>query len=191
MKLEEYSKYYIQGSDHYLIPKDIFVELYKEMLNFRKETFELKRQLKYLRNGEYYNQLRFENEMLQNIVDTNGVPSEVYDYIDCVHRNTELLEENEQLKKELEQSNAVADTNKELAESFHKENERLKSLLKCDYEDNQEIMADITKEKKALMNYLKEKIKERDKEIKLLGQDCYTSKFAYEEILSKLEKSDK
>lgn len=38
------------------------------------------------------------------------------------------------------------------------------------------------------MNYLKEKIKERDKEIKLLGQDCYTSKYAYEEILSKIEK---
>lgn len=29
-----------------------------------------------------------------------------------------------------------------------REIERLKSLLKCDYEDNQEIMADITKEKK-------------------------------------------
>ena len=98
MKLEEYSKYYIQGSDHYLIPKDIFVELYKEMLNFRKETFELKRQLKYLRSGEYYNQLRFENEMLQNVVDTNGIPSEVYDYIECTHRNTELLEENQKLK---------------------------------------------------------------------------------------------
>lgn len=47
-----------------------------------------------------------------------------------------------------------------------------------------------SKEKQELIDYLKEKIKERDKEIKLLGQDCYTSKYAYEEILSKLEKSD-
>ena len=48
----------------------------------------------------------------------------------------------------------------------------------------------LCKEKQELIDYLKEKIKERDKEIKLLGQDCYTSKYAYEEILSKLEKSD-
>ena len=46
----------------------------------------------------------------------------------------------------------------------------------------------LCKEKQELIDYLKEKIKERDKEIKLLGQDCYTSKFAYEEILSKIEK---
>ena len=34
----------------------------------------------------------------------------------------ELEQENQQLKNELEQSNAVADTNKELAESYYKEN---------------------------------------------------------------------
>ena len=87
MNKEDYSKYYIQGSDHYLIPKDEFVCLLKEIK-------ELQSQLSYLRSGEYYNQLRFENEILQNVVDTNGVPSEVYDYIDCAHRNTELLEKN-------------------------------------------------------------------------------------------------
>lgn len=38
MKLEDYFKYYIQGSDHYLIPKDIFMELYNEMDNWRKES---------------------------------------------------------------------------------------------------------------------------------------------------------
>ena len=62
-----------------------------------EENKRLKQQLDYLRSGEYYNQLRFENEMLQNIVDTNGVPSEVYDYIDCVHRNTELLGKRQKL----------------------------------------------------------------------------------------------
>lgn len=153
-----------------------------------KENKTLKQQLDYLRSGEYYNQLRFENEMLQNVVDTNGIPSEVYDYIECTHRNTELLEENEQLKKELEQSNAVADTNKELAESFHKENERLKSLLKCDYEDNQEIMADIIKEKQELIDYLKLSI-EFEK-----SNSLWTSKKrlkVYEEILSKIESGKK
>ena len=36
--LEDYFKYYIQGSDHYLIPKDIFDELYNEMSNWREES---------------------------------------------------------------------------------------------------------------------------------------------------------
>lgn len=69
-----------------------------------EEIKSLEKQLEYLRSGEYYNQLRFENEMLQQVVDTNGVSSEVYDYIDCTHRNTELLEENQSLKKQLEEA---------------------------------------------------------------------------------------
>ena len=38
MKLEEYNEYYIQGSDHYLIPKDVFTELFNEMINFKEES---------------------------------------------------------------------------------------------------------------------------------------------------------
>ena len=45
MILEDYSKYYIQGSDHYLIPKDEFIELFNEMSNWREEAKELKKQL--------------------------------------------------------------------------------------------------------------------------------------------------
>ena len=45
MKLEDYFKYYIQGSDHYLIPKDIFDELFNEMENWKEEAKELKKQL--------------------------------------------------------------------------------------------------------------------------------------------------
>ena len=41
MKIEDYFKYYIQGSDHYLIPKDVFDELFGEMVNWRKEIKEL------------------------------------------------------------------------------------------------------------------------------------------------------
>ena len=77
-----------------------------ENLNFyREENQKLKKQLEYLRSGEYYNQLRFENEMLQQVVDTNGVPSEVYDYIDCTHRNTELLEQNQKYKEVIDKIN--------------------------------------------------------------------------------------
>ena len=45
MKLEDYFKYYIQGSDHYLIPKDVFKELFNEMINWKEEVKELKKQL--------------------------------------------------------------------------------------------------------------------------------------------------
>lgn len=38
MKIEDYSKYYIQGSDHYLIPKDVFIELFYEMVYWREEN---------------------------------------------------------------------------------------------------------------------------------------------------------
>ena len=42
MKMEDYSKYYIQGSDHYLIPKYVFKELFDEMSNWRDESKQLK-----------------------------------------------------------------------------------------------------------------------------------------------------
>ena len=45
MNIEDYNKYYIQGSDHYLIPKDVFVELFNEMINWKEETIKLKKQL--------------------------------------------------------------------------------------------------------------------------------------------------
>ena len=38
MKMEDYSKYYIQGSDHYLIPKDVFKELFNEMDNWKEDS---------------------------------------------------------------------------------------------------------------------------------------------------------
>ena len=41
MKIEDYSKYYIQGSDHYLIPKDVFKELFDEMLNWKEDISNL------------------------------------------------------------------------------------------------------------------------------------------------------
>ena len=32
------NEYYIQGSDHYLIPKDVFKELFNEMENWKEES---------------------------------------------------------------------------------------------------------------------------------------------------------
>ena len=38
MTKEDYFKYYIQGSDHYLIPKDEFIKLFEEMENWKQDT---------------------------------------------------------------------------------------------------------------------------------------------------------
>ena len=38
MKIKDYNEYYIQGSDHYLIPKDVFKELFNEMINWKEES---------------------------------------------------------------------------------------------------------------------------------------------------------
>lgn len=38
MNKEDYNKFYIQGSDHYLIPKDVFDELFEEMESWKEDT---------------------------------------------------------------------------------------------------------------------------------------------------------
>ena len=114
MTKEDYFKYYIQGSEHYLIPKDVFNELFNEMVNWKEESkelnqkylnavvdyeitmsdkTELEKQLEYLRSGEYLNQLRFERDMLQDLVDKKEISKEDKEFIDMTRRNTELLEQ--------------------------------------------------------------------------------------------------
>ena len=50
MNKEDYNNFYIQGSDHYLIPKDVFIELFNEMSNWKEEAKELKKQLEELKS---------------------------------------------------------------------------------------------------------------------------------------------
>ena len=67
MNLEDYNEYYIQGSDHYLIPKDVFKELFNEMVNWKEESQRQKEVIdkaieyinpKVISNGEIIDQLR-------------------------------------------------------------------------------------------------------------------------------------
>ena len=44
MNLEDYNEYYIQGSDHYLIPKDVFKELFNEMVNWKEASEKARKQ---------------------------------------------------------------------------------------------------------------------------------------------------
>lgn len=55
MKLEDYSKYYIQGSDHYLIPKDDFAELVEENQELNKQF-----EKKYNKIGTLTNEVLYE-----------------------------------------------------------------------------------------------------------------------------------
>ena len=80
------------------------IEVGKEQYNDLVEEKEnLQEQLYYLRGGEYLNQLRFERDMLQHVVDNSEVSKVDKEFIDMTHRNTELLEENQELEKQLEE----------------------------------------------------------------------------------------
>ena len=88
-----------------------------------KKNQELKKQLGYLHSGEYLNQLRFERNMLQDVVDKMEVSKEDKMFIDMTRRNTELLEENRELNREL-------DATKELVAEHIKKEIDLKEINK-------------------------------------------------------------
>lgn len=60
MKIEDYNEYYIQGSDHYLIPKDEFKELFNEMINWKEESQKQKevinKAIEYIKERFYFNE---------------------------------------------------------------------------------------------------------------------------------------
>lgn len=55
MNKEDYFKYYIQGSDHYLIPKDVFDELFDEMESWKEDAQKYKEVIdKAINNSQYW-----------------------------------------------------------------------------------------------------------------------------------------
>lgn len=81
---------------------DVVHGLDYEYKSLRKENQKLKRHLEYLRSGEYLNQLKFERDMLQYIIDNGEVSKEDKTYIDCTHRNTKLLAQQKEFIEYLE-----------------------------------------------------------------------------------------
>ena len=75
------------------------MKLYELVKDLQQENQELKKQLEYLRSREYYNQLRFERDMLQYVADNGKVSKEDKTFIDMTHRNTELLEVIEEVRE--------------------------------------------------------------------------------------------
>lgn len=73
MNKEDYFKYYIQGSDHYLIPKDAFNELFNEMSNWKQDAKKYKEVIDKIRkeiNDEYsiMGVKVVENDILEDIL---------------------------------------------------------------------------------------------------------------------------
>ena len=75
MKMEDYSKYYIQGSDHYLIPKDVFIELFSEMENWKEESQKQKEVID--RAIEYLEAKRIREKAIVDIDVLEGILKEV------------------------------------------------------------------------------------------------------------------
>ena len=96
MNKEDYNKYYIQGSDHYLIPKDVFKELFNEMVNWKEESKGL--------NQKYLNAVAdYETTMseLQELKKENKILRENSEHNDKVVDKVNW--ENQLLKKQLEE----------------------------------------------------------------------------------------
>lgn len=68
MNKEDYNKFYIQGSDHYLIPRDVFDELFNEMMNWKEGSKGLNQ--KYLNAVADYESVMFEKEQLNSLVNS-------------------------------------------------------------------------------------------------------------------------
>ena len=80
MNKEDYFKYYIQGSDHYLIPKDVFDELFNEMENWKEEAKELKKQLEEKENIA----CDWKDSCLENAGKIEILETQQKEFIDCL-----------------------------------------------------------------------------------------------------------
>lgn len=142
MKLEDYSKYYIQGSDHYLISKNDFIELVeenqelKQKLNWIVFGDDTELALRYLRKIGYVD---FDEERKVYINKHNNEPFLLDDeeekayYIKSEELNeyTKQLEyQNQELKKQLQtKHNGFMVSTDELCE-YAVENDKLKNQQK-------------------------------------------------------------
>lgn len=82
MTREDYSKYYINGSDHYLIPKDIFDELFNEMNNWKKEAQKQKEVIDKISKIIY--------EIKELTEETGGYPSNYIDNLLDILKEVEI-----------------------------------------------------------------------------------------------------
>ena len=115
MKMDDYMEYYIQGSDHYLIPKDIFDELFNEMTIWKEECMKLEKQNFNLREDIMLKKMAIPYEEIKDksLYDLYAIPS-----------YSDLSKENQELKKQLKIKHngfmASVDESCDLAEEVQK-----------------------------------------------------------------------
>ena len=87
MKKEDYFKYYIQGTDHYLIPKDVFDELFEEMENWKEEAKELKKRLEEKENIA----CDWKDSCLENVGKIEILENQQKEFIEYLEREEDRL----------------------------------------------------------------------------------------------------
>ena len=103
MKIEDYSKYYIQNSNHYLIPKDVFIELFNEMSNWKEENKILRKNAE--NNDKVVDKVNWENMLLKKQLEdykklgfkylqdkNNNLETQQKEFIEYMNKTIEELE---------------------------------------------------------------------------------------------------
>ena len=91
MTKEDYFKYYIQGSDHYLIPKDVFKELFNEMINWKEESQKQKevidKVIDFIENGDLLYLATKNSLVYRNNVEVRAVADRLNDLLQILEDN--------------------------------------------------------------------------------------------------------
>ena len=82
-----------------IITQEEFDDVKKAIKEELKEKGELKKQLDYLGSGEYINQLKWERDMLENLIDSEELSSKAYSIKKLMRANTTLAQCLEEKKK--------------------------------------------------------------------------------------------
>ena len=116
------------------------VQFINLLMEKERENQELKEQLDYLRSGEYLNQLRFERDMLQHVVDNSKVSKVDKEFIDMTHKNTELLAQQNEFIEWLEDYIDALNQQKETVEGLDIGEEHILMILEEVLEKYKEII---------------------------------------------------
>ena len=140
MKIEDYNGYYIQGSDHYLIPKDEFVELYREMEAWKEQAKKIEKIrleqtkkvfdtiAKVIKEGScsyrhlIYDELGFGGKYYEELLSGMTITNAICDL-------EELREQHEEDLEEMEKLTSVQETKKEEIRQLKKLKEKYKKEL--------------------------------------------------------------
>ena len=104
MTTEDYNKYYIQGSDHYLIPRDELKILLRENQELKKQVEEYQKDIKDLDNQ---NKRAFENMQLNQLKVCN-MKKQQKEFIKWLENGIEKVKNTEFLDEKIQRAGLIA-----------------------------------------------------------------------------------